>query len=111
MTLTGAVESVVVNLLPMLYTDRTRLCHLILQIALSNRSQPSRAVYHSVLALASYHRGSDLLYVGRLKQSALHDLYTDKDLTMPDGIEHITANLILCVLEVRMYQTKRLLQL
>jgi hypothetical protein len=94
------VECVVVPLLPMLYTDRTKLCHLLIRTALSNRSRSSRSVYHAILALASYHRGGDLDYVGESKRNALRGLRTESMPSECDGLEHIAANLLLAVLEV-----------
>jgi hypothetical protein len=84
----------------MLYTDRHRLVRLLIEKALSNRSQASRALYHSVLALASYHRGDGMLEVDRSKRAAIRDLYTHTDMTIDDGVDHIAANMLLCVLEV-----------
>jgi len=84
----------------MLYTDRKSLRDLLLRLALSNRSQASRAVNLSILALSSYHQGGDLLYVDHLKRRALRELFTDAVPTKCDGVEHIAANLLLAVLEV-----------
>lgn len=85
----------------MIRTDRTRLSKLLVQAALSNRSQSSRAVYHATLALASYHRDSNILEVHQMKHAALQDLHLHDHPSMYDAIELIAANLLLCVLEVR----------
>lgn len=96
------VETVVSNILPMLDSDRTRVRRLVVQIALSNRSQSSRAVLNSILALASYHRGDNIAFAAQMKHSALRALLDAIDPNM-DGcaaIEHIAAGIILCVVEV-----------
>jgi hypothetical protein len=97
---------VVAEVLPMVYTDRYRLVRLLIKRALSNRSQASRALYNSILALASYHRGDDMLEVDRFKRAALRDLYTHEDMHMCNVVEHVPANLLLCVLEVRICSTQ-----
>jgi hypothetical protein len=84
----------------MIHTDRQRLVRLLIKRAISNRSQASRALYNAVLALASYHRGDDMLDVDRFKRAALRDLYTHEDMDMCSVVEHVPANLLLCVLEV-----------
>jgi hypothetical protein len=94
------VELVVVELLPALYTDRVKICEILVQSALSNRGQSSRAIRNAMLALASYHRGNDPMEVERLKGAALRDLYTHSAPDMCHGSEHVAANLLLCVLEV-----------
>lgn len=53
-----------------------------------------------MLALAAYHRGDDLVAVKRLKSAALRNLIIDTDPTMCQGIQHVAANLLLCVLGV-----------
>jgi hypothetical protein len=91
-----------VDLLPMLGTDRARLGRLILERALSyNKTLSSNAVLHAVLALASYHRGDNTLEVDKYKRIALRDLYHHIDPDMCQATEHVAANLILCVLDVR----------
>lgn len=85
----------------MLYTDRSRLGRMIIEVALSNRSQSSNGVYYAVLALASHHRGDSLMQVDRYKRAALRCLYLHQDPDLCEATEHVAANLILCVLEVR----------
>lgn len=85
----------------MLYTDRHRLGRMLIEVALSNRSRSSDAVYYAVLALASYHRGDTLMRVDRHKRAALKSLYLHLDPDVCEATEHVAANLILCVLEVR----------
>ncbi|KAF2828599.1 hypothetical protein CC86DRAFT_288709 [Ophiobolus disseminans] len=85
----------------MIYTDRLRLCKLILQVALSDQGKASRAVYHAILAISSYHQGGDLLYVDQLKRTALNELRTDVVSSEREGVQHIAANLLLCVLEMQ----------
>lgn len=87
----------------MLDTDRTRLCGILIQIALSRRSQSARAVYYAILALACYHRENNTLQVSELRSAALRDLSTHDSLGVKDSIEHVVANLLLCVLEVSAY--------
>jgi hypothetical protein len=93
----------VVNVLPSLYTDRNRLAQILSAKALSNRSQASSALYHAILALASYQRRDDMLEVDRFKRTALRDLYTHCDISVEDSVDHIAANMILCLLEVLKY--------
>jgi hypothetical protein len=93
----------VVNVLPSLYTDRNRLAQILSAKALSNRSQASSALYHAILALASYQRRDDMLEVDRFKRTALRDLYTHCDISVDDSVDHIAANMILCLLEVLKY--------
>jgi hypothetical protein len=91
--------------LPVIYIDRHRLVRLLVEKALSNESQASRALYNAILALASYHRGDDMLEVDSFKGAALRDLYTHADISMCDGTKHVAANLLLCVLEVKVCPT------
>jgi hypothetical protein len=84
----------------MVYTDRRRLGRLLVEIGLSKRSRSSSAVYHAMLALASYYRGDNILDVDRFKRAALRDLYTYVDFSLCQAMDHIAANLVLCVLEV-----------
>jgi hypothetical protein len=99
-SLQSTVDSVVVSLLPMLSIDRKRLSSLLIRSALCGSTQSSRAVYQSILALAAYHRGNDLVEVHRLKRAALRNLIIDNDPTICQGIQHVVANLLLCVLGV-----------
>jgi hypothetical protein len=93
---------VIIDLLPMLGTNRARLGSLILESARSsNKTRSSNAVLHAVLALASYHRGDNTFEVDRHKRTALRHLYDHTDPDMCQATEHVAANLILCVLEVR----------
>lgn len=97
-----------VDLLPMLGTDRARLGRLILERALShNKTRSSNAVLHAVLALASYHRGDNTLEVDKYKRIALRDLYHHIDPDMCQATEHVAANLVLCVLDVRSTRVSR----
>ena len=54
-----------------------------------------------MLALSSYLRDGASTRVDQLKQEALHALYIEQLPSGCDAIEHITANLLLCILEVR----------
>lgn len=84
----------------MMSIDRTRLSSFLIQSALCGSAESSRAVYHSLLALAAYHRGNDLTEVHRLKHAALQNLIKDNDPTVLQGTQHVAANLLLCVLGV-----------
>jgi hypothetical protein len=95
-----AVDSIVIHLLPALSIDRKKLSYLIIRSALYGSSQSSKAVYQAMLAIAAYHRGDDLAIVKRLKSAALRGLIIDTDPTMCQGIQHVAANLLLCVLGV-----------
>ena len=90
-----------INVLPTMYTDRARLGKILLRLALSNRSQSSRAVYYAIVALASQHRNRDEIEVDQLKDAALQALHPNDTMSIDDGIEHIAANLLLCIVEVR----------
>ncbi|KAH3917496.1 hypothetical protein HBI56_108600 [Parastagonospora nodorum] len=98
MELVQYFDSVVIHLLPALSIDRKKLSYLIIRSALYGSSQSSKAVYQAMLALAAYHRGDDLATVKRLKSAALRGLIIDTDPTMCQGIQHVAANLLLCVL-------------
>jgi hypothetical protein len=84
----------------MIYTDRARLGKTLVRIALSNRSRSSGAVYHAMTALASHHRGHSEIEVNQLKHAALQNLHPGDNLDMYDVVEHIAANLLLCIVEV-----------
>ena len=86
----------------MLGSDKERICQLLIRIALSDRTQASKAVLLSVLALASYHRGNDLAFAARMKHAALRTLLEATGQTMDAfaGIEHIAAGAVLCIIEV-----------
>jgi hypothetical protein len=84
----------------MIYTDRARLGRTLVRIALSNRSKSSGAVYHAMAALASCHRGHSEIEVNQLKHAALQNLHPGDNLDLYDVVEHIAANLLLCVVEV-----------
>jgi hypothetical protein len=95
----------------MLYTDRLRLGRILVDIALSKRSRSSNAVYHAMLALASYYRGDDIMEVDQYKRKALRDLYTYVDFSMCQATDHIAANLVLCVLEVKESASREVLNM
>jgi hypothetical protein len=84
----------------MMDTDRVRLGKVLVQLALSNRSQSSRAVYYAIIALASQHCNQNSIEVIQLKHAALQGLYSNDTPNIDDGIEHVAANLLLCVFEV-----------
>lgn len=81
---------------------RSCLGEYLIEIATSGRNESSRAVYHAILALASYHRGNDMVEADRLKSLALNDLLAQELPDVQDKIAHISANLLLCVVEVRL---------
>lgn len=91
----------IINFLPTGSIDRACLGDYLVEIAISGRNQSSRAVYHAILALASYHRGNNMVEADRLKSLALNDLLAQEQPDVQDGIAHISANLLLCVVEVR----------
>ena len=90
----------IVELLPTAHLMRARLGEHLVDSALSGRSQSSKALYHAILALASHHCDNNLLEAERPKSAALSDLLTHDHRDLQDAIEHIAANLLLCVLEV-----------
>lgn len=81
--------------------ERAGLGNYLIKIALSGRNRASRAVYYAILALASYHRGNNMVEADQLKSIALNDLLAQIQPDIQDGIAHIAANLLLCVVEVR----------
>jgi hypothetical protein len=91
---------VIIDLLPTGSIERAGLGNYLVEIALSGRNQSSRAVYYAILALASYHRGNNMVEADRLKSLALNDLLAQEQPDVQDGIAHISANLLLCVVEV-----------
>lgn len=64
-------------------------------------AQSSKAVLWSLLALSIYHRGGDLVYADKLKESALQALIGTVGPTMDlyAAVLHIAAGLILCIVE------------
>ena len=90
----------IIDLLPTGSIERAYLGNYLVKIALSGRNHSSRAVFHAILALASYHRGNNMVEADRLKSLALNDLMAQAQPDMQDGIAHIAANLLLCVVEV-----------
>ena len=96
------VEAVVSNSLAMLDSDRTRIRHLLMQMALADNKPASKAVLQSILALASLHRDGDQSHAARLKPSALRALTasTERGINARAGIQHIAAGLLLCAFEV-----------
>ncbi|KAH7380058.1 fungal-specific transcription factor domain-containing protein [Pyrenochaeta sp. MPI-SDFR-AT-0127] len=103
MELLSYFETVVINILPMLGSNRKTIHRILLQTALSNRTKASRAVLLSLLALASYHRGDDLASAARMKYSALQALLkaTGAEIDANAGIEHVIAGVLLCVVEMQ----------
>jgi hypothetical protein len=91
---------VIVELLPGEHSTRARLGEYLVDVALARRSQSSKALYKAILALALHHRDNNSSGAERLKSSALNHLLTNDHSSPKDGIEHIAANLLLCVLEV-----------
>jgi hypothetical protein len=53
-----------------------------------------------MIALASHHRGHSEIEVNQLKHAALQNLHPGDNLDMYDVVEHIAANLLLCIVEV-----------
>lgn len=98
-----------VDLLPTVDVDRARLGEYLIELALSKTNHSSRAVYNAILALASYHRGSNVTETEGFKSSSLNDLLAQDRSDLEDNIRHIAANLLLCVVEVRevVYHRKR----
>jgi len=88
-------------MLPMISTDRNRVGSLLVEVALSNRTQSSRAVLQAVLALSAFHRGEHATRVDKFQRSALRGLYTHMAPNLCEGVEHIAANLLLCVLAMQ----------
>jgi hypothetical protein len=77
-------------------------------MALSQRSEASRAVLLSLFAFASRHRGNDMTYAARAKNAAIDALIsaTDTDMDFDTGVEHIAAGLTLCLVEVSVHPEK-----
>lgn len=98
----AVVEMVVSNTLAMLDSDRTRIRRLLMQMALSDDTPPSKAVLQSILALASLHRSGQQEHAAQLKLSALHALMAspERHLSPKAGIQHIAAGILLCSFEV-----------
>ena len=79
-----------------------RIRRILVNMALSKRTQASRAVLHSILALASYHRGNNHAFAAQMKCSALQALLDaiGPEIDASAAIEHIAAGIILCIVEV-----------
>jgi hypothetical protein len=86
----------------MVGSDRKRICRLLMQMALSDRSQSSKAVLFSLLALVSHYRGDDPAYASRTKHDAIETLIaTSKpDMDLLTAVEHIAAGVLLCIVVV-----------
>jgi hypothetical protein len=100
--LTIAVEDVVVGILPSVGRERTEVGRLLLRMALSGRSISSMALLLSLVALASRHRGNDMVHAARAKNAAIEALVsaTSPGLDSDASIEHIATGLVLCLVEV-----------
>jgi hypothetical protein len=85
----------------MISTDRKRVGSLLVEVALSNRTQSSRAVLQAVLALSAFHHGEHATQVDKFQRRALRGLYTHVAPNLCEGVEHIAANLLLCVLAMQ----------
>jgi hypothetical protein len=86
----------------MLASDRKRIRRLLMQMALSNRSQSSKAVLLSLLALVSHYREDDPAYAARTKHAAIETLIKASvpEMDLTTAFEHIAAGIILCVVVV-----------
>ena len=89
----------------MLDSDRSRIRRLLMQMALSDNAPASKAVLHSMLALASLHRNDNKEHTAQLKLSALQALMTstDKGMSAKIAIQHVAAGMLLCTFEVSVY--------
>jgi hypothetical protein len=72
-------------------------------MAFSDELPASRAVLHSMLALAALFRDGDRSYTARYKLAALEALMlsTEMGISCDTSIKHIAAGLLLCTFEVR----------
>ncbi|OWY47523.1 uncharacterized protein AALT_g6558 [Alternaria alternata] len=94
-------EDVVVGILPSVGRERTEVGRLLLRMALSGRSISSMALLLSLVALASRHRGNDMVHAARAKNAAIEALVsaTSPGLDSDASIEHIATGLVLCLVE------------
>ncbi|RYN42116.1 hypothetical protein AA0112_g2031 [Alternaria arborescens] len=94
-------EDVVVGFLPSVGRERTEIGRLLLRMALSGRSISSMALLLSLVALASRHRGNDMMHAARAKNAAIEALVsaTSPGLDSEASIEHIATGLVLCLVE------------
>lgn len=95
-------ERVVSDYLPMLDSDRPRIRKLLMQMAMSDDTDSSKAVLQSMLALATLHRDGQQSHAERLKLSAIRALLVsmNEDMDARAGIQHIAAGMLLCSFEV-----------
>ncbi|OAG16232.1 hypothetical protein CC77DRAFT_1024123 [Alternaria alternata] len=94
-------EDVVVGILPSVGRERNEVGRLLLRMALSGRSISSMALLLSLVALASRHRGNDMMHAARAKNAAIEALVsaTSPGLDSDASIEHIATGLVLCLVE------------
>jgi hypothetical protein len=92
----------VIDNLPMLDSERTAICRLLIQIALSERAHASMAVFLSLLALASLYRDGNQSYAAWLKHSALRELRSSAEhgFDAKSRVQHVAAEMLLCTFEV-----------
>jgi hypothetical protein len=102
-THSGKVEASVSQTLTTIESDRMPVCRLVLQIALSDRTPPAKAVLRSILALSSLYRNGNQTHAAQLKLSALQSLMasTETGIGSTESVQHVVAAMLLCSFEVR----------
>jgi hypothetical protein len=85
--------------------DKNEFLSLLVRLVLSDSSPSSVAVLQSALALSSFHRHGQQAHVFRFKERALRTLITsftsyNHSIESPTLVQHVTARMILCHLEV-----------
>ncbi|RYC62012.1 hypothetical protein CHU98_g4195 [Xylaria longipes] len=85
--------------------DLTGLRDLLLRLALSDHTIPSRAVLHALLALSSLHRDSFQLQAAQHKTAAVGALAASARNgvnSTTEAAQHVAANMVLCSFEIYM---------
>lgn len=92
-----------INLVSMFESNRTKVRRLLMQMALSDDSPSSKAVMHSMLALASLYRDGNQSHAAELKSSAIYALMlsSGKDISAGSALQHVAAAMLLCAYEAR----------
>lgn len=96
------VETAVIAIFPVLQTTQSKLCQILLRMALEDESPSSKAMLNSIFALAAFIRDGNKSHTARYKLAALDYLMvsTEQGITCHTSIKHIAAGIILCIFEV-----------
>ncbi|KAI1112719.1 fungal-specific transcription factor domain-containing protein [Nemania sp. NC0429] len=98
-------QSIAFSTLATFSSDLPGLRDMLVRMALTNHTIPSRAVLHAILALASLHRDGLQLQATRHKTVAVGALGASAKTgiqTTTEATQHLAANMLLCSFEIHM---------